>query len=242
MHPLIEIKNLKQQYGKSVIYNGLNLQIPKVNTIGLVGPNGAGKTTLLKTITGILRPTHGDVFILGHSVLDKKQRRQARSQLSFLPQGFTVDGSLTAREFVEYNLWMRAFPNGSIRAVAQEALEAVELDEHASMKLRKFSGGMKQRAGIAAAIAGEPELVILDEPTAGLDPQQRRGLRQVLRNLTSSVLLSTHLVEDVASLAEHLIVINHGQISYSGSADVLSNTDDNSIDSLEKAYIGLLSS
>lgn len=237
---VINATGLTQKYGKQTVFSNLDIQIPSGKVTGLLGPNGAGKTTLLKTVTGILPAIAGEVAILGYRMSDRRSRRAALTHTSFLPQNFSADPALTIREFVEYNLWMRTFPKALTEQAAQVAIERVNLTDVSHKKLRTLSGGMRQRAGIAAAIAGEPELIILDEPTAGLDPAQRLEFRQLLSHLPSTILLSTHLVEDIESAAEHLVVLSEGRIVYSGSSSVLVRGGDRSVQSLEQRYIELL--
>ncbi|MFP7696941.1 ABC transporter ATP-binding protein [Trueperella sp. LYQ143] len=236
----INLCNFTQGYGKHTIFNELSLQIPSGGVIGLLGPNGAGKTTLLKSITGILKPKAGTVTIMGRAMSNAHERRLALQDLSFLPQDFSADPALTVRQFVEYNLWMRTFPKKQIADAAAHAIERVDLTKDANKKIRALSGGMRQRTGIAAAIAGTPQLIILDEPTAGLDPEQRAHFRQLLSQLNSTILLSTHLVEDVESAAQHLVVLSEGRVVHNGSSEVLVQDGDRSVRGLEQRYIELL--
>ena len=237
---IIEVSHLTQKYGRHIIFEDFSLNLPEGNIIGLLGPNGAGKTTLMKILTGILRPATGEVKILGASMCHAKSRRHVLAHLSFLPQAFSADPMLTVSQFIEYNLWMRTFPKKETPEAIRAAIDSVGLNEQAHSKLRTLSGGMRQRAGIAAAIAGHPDLIILDEPTAGLDPQQRAQFRQVLATLDTTVLLSTHLVEDIESVATHLVVLAQGRAVHNGSPDVLVRDGDRSVQGLEQQYINLL--
>ncbi|MDD7385317.1 MAG: ATP-binding cassette domain-containing protein [Actinomycetaceae bacterium] len=239
-HNAIEVEGLSQRYGKNVVLDGLSFSIPRGGVSGLLGPNGAGKTTLLHTLTGILQPAAGSIRMMGQPMEGRGARRKVLANLSFLPQDFSADPWLTVQEFVEYNLWMRTFPKDQTVDAATQAIERVGLTGDAKKKIKELSGGMRQRAGIAAAIAGEPRIIILDEPTAGLDPEQRSQFRDILRQLDSTVLLSTHLIEDVESVATHLLVLSDGRIVHDGSPDVLVRNGDRSVQALEQQYIALL--
>ena len=232
--------DLSQRYGKHTVLNGLSFRVPSGKITGLLGPNGAGKTTLLKTIIGLYTPASGSVSVLGNDMGTKKTRRQAQARLSFLPQDFSADGALTVAEFVEYNLWMRTYPKEQIHDAAAAAIADVGLTDSTSQKLRTLSGGMRQRAGIAAAIAGTPGIIVLDEPTSGLDPEQRTHFRKLLAGIDSTIILSTHLIEDVESSAHHLLVLSKGTLVYDGSPAVLIEGNDRSVAALEARYIDLL--
>ncbi len=240
MNKAITINNLSQKYGKHLVLEDLTLTFPENKVIGLLGPNGAGKTTLLKTIATILKPAAGSVQIFGKSIAEASARKEILTEISFLPQDFSADKHLTIRQFVEYNLWMRKFPRENIAKAAAEAIARVDLTEQAERKIRVLSGGMRQRAGIAAAIAGNPRLILLDEPTAGLDPAQRASFRALLAELEATIVISTHLIEDVESSANHLIVLTKGRVVHNGSPDILIQNGDRSVQALEAQYISLL--
>lgn len=233
--PGIEVEGLVQGYGKNTVLDGLNMRLPGRGVVGLVGPNGAGKTTLIRTIATLMAPRAGTVTIGGHRADSREGIDRIRRRLGYLPQGFTADDSLTVTDFVRYCLWMRGADDTAEPAAT--AIDKVGLAGAATKRLRELSGGMRQRAGLAAAIAGDPSLIILDEPTAGLDPSQRSAFRKIMRTLGDSlVLFSTHLIEDIHSLATDLVVMGEGAIKYHGHPSVLAPTGDASIDALEAAY------
>ncbi|MCI7689484.1 MAG: ATP-binding cassette domain-containing protein [Trueperella pyogenes] len=234
----INASNLSQGYGRAEVLHNLSFSLEGPGIVGLLGPNGAGKFTLIKTLITQYAPRSGDLHVLGTDVHDKKAVRTLRQQLGYLPQNHQADKSFTAYEFISYALWMREYDSALIAAATTDALAKVGLEQDAHTKLSKFSGGMYQRAGIAAAIAGEPSIIVLDEPTSGLDPQQRTQFRQVLRSLTNSLcILSTHLVEDVHVLADTLLVLNDGIVTYCGPTQFPESA---SIEDLEAHYAALL--
>jgi len=209
----------------------------------LLGPNGAGKTTLLRTLVTLLKPRAGELLSDGVVIDGRASIREFRRKLGYLPQGFSYDDAFSALDFVSYALWMREYPSARIVDEARSALGRVDLADRALSRMRELSGGMRQRVGIAAAIAGEPSLIVLDEPTAGLDPGQRFELRSLLSVVAkrSTIILSTHLIEDLAAIADHLIVLNDGRISYEGSAEMLREKENQSVEGLESVYRRLLS-
>ncbi|WP_182171530.1 ABC transporter ATP-binding protein [Flaviflexus equikiangi] len=222
----IKVSGLTQGYGRREVLKDFSLEVPDRSIVALVGPNGAGKTTLMRTIATLLKPKAGSIVVLGHDIATRQGRNFVRRNLGYLPQDFSADEKLTVEEYVEYSLWMRGLSKADIRTASQVAIGRVQLSQAKRVKLGELSGGMRQRAGIAAVTAGDPDLLILDEPTSGLDPEQRSQFREVLRAVDSRlVLISTHLIVDVASLADFLIVIAEGSLAYAGSADILREGD-----------------
>lgn len=238
----IATEHLTQRYGRTVALDDIALSVPTRSVVGLLGPNGAGKTTLMRTVATLMPVQTGSVHVLGRDLSVRSEVRAVRSELGYLPQAFTADESMRTGDYVGYNLWLRGVEHAAIGTAVERALERTGLSDRASTRLSKLSGGMRQRAGIAAATAGEPPLVLLDEPTVGLDPAQRTAFRAMVRELKQcTVLLSTHLVEDVVSLCQHVIVVNDGRIAYAGPPGVLTAHGE-SVDALEQAYLGLLRS
>lgn len=180
--------------------------------IGLVGPNGAGKTTLMRIIATLLHPTTGTVYWNGKDT--QKHGNALRQVLGYLPQDFGVYPEFTGRKFLWYLAEMKGLPSPLAKRRVEELLELVNLTRVADQRLTTYSGGMKQRIGIAQALLNDPELLIVDEPTAGLDPEERVRFRTLLASLTASriVLLSTHIVGDVEAVASRLVVLREGRI------------------------------
>ena len=182
---------------------------------GLLGPNGAGKSTLMKILAGLLEPTSGKVMLDALDLANPKDRLRHYERLGYLPQDFGFHGHLTGERMLSFLLELKGVtgPRGR-KALVSELLERVNLTQAAKRKVREYSGGMRQRLGIAQALAGDPRLVIVDEPTAGLDPEERLRFYRLLSELAVGrlILLSTHIVEDVATLCPKFAVIRKGKL------------------------------
>ena len=214
----IEVRDLTVRFGRRTALNGLDLEVG-AGVNALLGPNGAGKTTLLRVLATVVRPTSGGVRLSGVDPSDAAQVRDVRRRLGYLPQAFGYHRNFTVREFVEYMAWLKEVPPARVPSAVERAVEMVDLGDRADDRLKTLSGGMLRRAGIAQAVVNDPEFLLLDEPTVGLDPEQRVGFRDLLRELGSSacVLLSTHLVEDVAATAHTVTVVQAGRRVWSGT-------------------------
>ncbi len=191
---------------------GIDLDVPP-GMFGLLGPNGAGKTTLMRILAGLLEPTSGSVTLDGEDVV--ADPRRVRRRLGYLPQEFGFYPHLTGEKMLVYLLRLKGVEApGGLDRLAAELLERVNLTSAAKRKLKSYSGGMRQRLGIAQAIAGDPRIVIVDEPTAGLDPEERMRFYRLLTELAADriVLLSTHIVEDVAVLCPRFAIIRAGRL------------------------------
>lgn len=186
---------------------------------GLLGPNGAGKTTLLWLIVTLLPVRRGRLLIGEHDLSTGTGRSRARRELGFVPQRFSLAGELTVTETIAYAAWVHGLDRRECGEAARRALESVDLTELADQRTRFLSGGQRQRVGIAAALAHDPRVLILDEPTAGLDPGQRLRVREVVAALGEdrTVLISTHLIEDVAHLCSRVGVLAGGRIEFHGT-------------------------
>ncbi len=210
---MLEIRSLVKVYpGPVTALKGVDLDVP-VGMFGLLGPNGAGKSTFMKILAGLLEPTSGSVLLDGQDILGRPER--VRSRLGYLPQEFGFYPHLSGEQMLMHLLRLKdVSAPGGLKALAGELLERVNLTFAAKRPVKSYSGGMRQRLGIAQAIAGDPRLVIVDEPTAGLDPEERLRFYHLLAELAESriVLLSTHIVEDVAVLCPQFAVIRGGQL------------------------------
>jgi ABC-type multidrug transport system ATPase subunit len=216
----IEIKALNKIYrGNVQALNNLDLTIPN-GMYGLLGPNGAGKTTLMRILAGILRPTSGSLSIGSHNATTERGRTAVKRILGYLPQDLGVYPDLTAYEFLDYIGILKGLDNRQARqGRVNELLELVALSDVAKRRLKTFSGGMKRRVGIAQALLNDPELLIVDEPTAGLDPEERIRFRNMLADLGGNriVLLSTHIVEDIAQTCQKLAIMQRGRVIFQGT-------------------------
>jgi ABC-2 type transport system ATP-binding protein len=239
----VVVDDLRQGYGGSVVIKGLSLTLESGIT-ALLGPNGAGKTTLLRTLATVLPPRAGKVIIDGVAVDDERSARAVRDEIGYLPQNFGFDPQMAVADFVEYAAWMRGVPAGIRRAAVQDALVRVDLVDQRRAKMRKLSGGMQRRAGIAWAIVGSPRLVLLDEPTVGLDPRQRLQFRRIITELKDAVVvLSTHLIDDVEAIGDRVVVLHSGAAEFDGSVAelaALSRPEVPGHSDLERAYMHLL--
>jgi len=210
---MLSVRNLVKVYpGPVTALQGVSLDIG-TGMFGLLGPNGAGKSTFMRILAGVLEPTSGSVTLDGRDVLAEPSALW--SVLGYLPQDFGFFPHLTGEAMLEYLLQLKGVASGKeTRKLAASLLERVNLAHAAKRKVKEYSGGMRQRLGIAQAVAGDPRLIIVDEPTAGLDPEERHRFYRILAELAEqrTVLLSTHIVEDVAVLCPRFAVIRNGQV------------------------------
>lgn len=224
----LQLQHLSKCYGAKQAVNDVSTTLTP-GVYGLLGANGAGKTTLMRMICGVLKPTSGRICLDGKTIEELGERYY--SHLGYMPQDFGFYPDFTAREFMLYMAAVKGLDKKQAKTRTKELLELVNLRDVADKKIKSFSGGMKQRLGIAQAELNAPDILILDEPTAGLDPKERVRFRNLIKDLgeESIVLLSTHIVSDVEHIADTVLMMKAGQIIYNGSAD--------EIDDLEKFYL-----
>lgn len=218
MQIAIEHLNLVYPTGKKALSDiSLTLQSPSL--IGLLGPNGAGKSTLMKLLVAGLLPTSGSITVDGEPL--GKCERELKAKLGCLPQHFGLYDELTVWQFLDYMAALKGIKDS--RNAINASIEATGLEEKRKARIRTLSGGQRQRVGIAQALLGEPEFLIFDEPTVGLDPEERIRFRNFFSQTAQDklVLLSTHIIEDVQSVCNQLIVISHGQILFAGTPEAL---------------------
>ena len=223
IHPwAVCTEELQVRAGRHLAVDRLDLTLGTA-VHGLLGPNGAGKTTLMRALATVTKPAGGRLTLLGQLVDGRTDLRQVRRGLGYLPQQFGFYPRFTVREFVEYMAWLKEMPKAEVPGAVQRAIDRVGLTAKAGARMRTLSGGMLRRAGIAQAIVNDPAVLLLDEPTVGLDPEQRLDFRELLRDLglDSCVLVSTHLVEDVAAACTDVVLINEGRLVYQGTPDDL---------------------
>lgn len=200
-------------YKGSSVLTGINLLL-RPGITGVLGVNGAGKTTLFNAITGLKKIDTGSITIDGSPA---GSRAIDATRLAYMTQGMTFPGFLTLRQVVSYVLWMRGHRWREATAHAMTALDAVDLADRATRPVKALSGGMQRRLALAASIGGTPDLLLLDEPSTGLDPEQRHIMVELVRNLGGTVLLSSHILEDVLALADRIIVLHDQHVAFDGS-------------------------
>ena len=216
----LTIERLSKRYGQHWALRELSLRIAP-GLLGLVGPNGAGKTSSMRMIATLLEPTEGTIRWNGQDI--RTHGQVLRQVLGYLPQDFGIYPEFTGRQFLRYLAAMKGLPSSLVHRRVNEVLEVANLEAEADRKLPTYSGGMKQRLGIAQALLNDPELLIVDEPTAGLDPAERVRFRTLLASLTRNriVLLSTHIISDVEAVANRLIILQGGRVLSDTTPDAL---------------------
>ena len=214
----VDINGVTRKFGAARAVDGVSWQAG-TGVYGLLGPNGAGKTTLLRMMATVIRPTGGALRLLDRDPTAYAECRELRRRLGYLPQNLGYYPGFTVAEFVEYFALLKDMPPARVPAAVARSIERVGLGEKARAKLRTLSGGMLRRVGIAQAIVNDPHLLLLDEPTAGLDPEQRVDFRALLREIgdRATVVISTHLVEDVAAACGEVALMNAGRIVFRGT-------------------------
>jgi ABC-type multidrug transport system ATPase subunit len=207
----LTINHLGKRYGQHWALRQISLRC-EPGLLGLVGPNGAGKTTLMRMIATLLEPTEGTISWNGQDI--RTHGAALRQALGYLPQEFGIYPEFTGRQFLRYLSEMKGLPKPLAHRRVDEVLEIVQMEQVADRKLPTYSSGMKQRVGIAQALLNDPELLIVDEPTAGLDPAERVRFRTLLASLTSNrvIILSTHIISDVEAVASRLMILREGRV------------------------------
>ena len=216
----LRLDRLTKQYKQKLAVDRIDLEL-KCGVYGLLGANGAGKTTLMRMICDIQEPTSGEIFCNGQNI--REMGEEYRDRLGYLPQNFGYYPEFTAYKFLLYIASLKGLGKEQAAVRAQYLLEMVGLADQKKQKIKTFSGGMKQRLGIAQAMLNEPEILILDEPTAGLDPKERVRFRNLISSFSKDkiVLLSTHIVSDVEYIADEILVMKDGRLIHRGAPEVV---------------------
>ena len=218
----IKLRDLFKSYGPVMALNGLNLEVPKGSLYGLLGPNGAGKSTALRIICTLLSPDSGHIEVGGHNVLFEE--KETRRRLGYVAQDVAIDKILTGRELLQLQGDLYHLDKKYKRKRIEELIERLDMHEWIDRRCGSFSGGMKRRLDLSSGLLHEPELLILDEPTVGLDIESRSviwGLLKELRNKETTILLSSHYLEEVDELADEMAIIDKGKVIASGKPDDL---------------------
>ena len=228
---MIEIKNVTKKYGDFVAVNNISFQVKDREIVGFLGPNGAGKTTTMNMITGFIEPTKGEIIINGNDI--SKKPKKAKREIGYMPENVPLYLDLTPREFVRYMAELKYVPRKERKKEVERVLEEIGLLEVQNKLIRNLSRGYKQRVSMAGAIVGNPDVLILDEPTVGLDPKQITEIRNLIKSLgkNHTVILSSHILSEVSQICEKVVIINKRKIVAIDTPQKLENAtkDDNSV-------------
>lgn len=209
---MIEVKNITKKYGSFTAVDNISFKIEEGEIIGLLGPNGAGKSTTMNMITGYIEPTKGEIIINGYDI--SRKPRKAKSQIGYMPEGVPLYSDLTVKEFVTYMAELKKVDRKTRKEKVEKIIEQTGLKDVEKKLTRNLSRGYKQRVSMAGALVGEPKILILDEPTVGLDPKQITEIRALIKELgkTHTVILSSHILSEVSQICNKVIIINKGKI------------------------------
>jgi ABC-2 type transport system ATP-binding protein len=209
---MIEVKNLTKYYGKRLAVDNISFSIGKGEVVGFLGPNAAGKTTTMRIITGYLSPTQGTVSVAGYDIITHSL--EARRHIGYLPESVPLYTDMTVRSYLDFLARLRGVHSNRIRSRLDEVIERCHLEEYSDVYIGKLSKGYRQRVGIAQAIVHEPEVLILDEPTVGIDPIQIASTRQLIKDLGKehTVVLSTHILPEVSMTCQRAVIIHQGKV------------------------------
>ncbi len=237
---LIKTNQLTKKYGAVPVVNGLNLEVKSGEIFGFLGPNGAGKTTTIKMLTGLLDPTEGEIFICGYDI--KKQPTEAKAVMAYVPDQPKLYNKLSAREFLLLISSLYRVPKDIAQERAEQLLSMFELQDRADELLESYSHGMRQKVVLAAALIHQPKVILLDEPTVGLDPASARLLKDILQELArqgAAVFVSTHILEIAERMCHRVGILNDGRLIAQGSPEELREKIGHGGDSLEDIFLEL---
>ncbi|MCR8632139.1 ABC transporter ATP-binding protein [Paenibacillus radicis (ex Xue et al. 2023)] len=220
---MIEVRNLTKHYGKHVAVDHVSFTIADGEIVGFLGPNGAGKSTTMNIMTGYMASTEGEVIISGHNILDEPEK--AKSKIGYLPEQPPLYSDMKVDEYLNFVADIKKVKSSQKKAMIEEIKEMVRITDVSNRLIKNLSKGYKQRVGLAQAMIGNPEIIILDEPTVGLDPKQIIEMRDVIKTLGNkhTVILSSHILSEVSAVCDRVIIINKGKIVTSETPDKLSN-------------------
>ena len=209
---MIEVKNVTKKYGSTIAVNDISFDVKDGEVVGFLGPNGAGKSTTMNMITGFIEPTKGQIIINGNDI--SKKPRKAKKQIGYMPENVPLYYELTTKEFISYMAELKLVKRSERKKEVEKVIEEAGLQNVKNKLIRNLSRGYKQRVSLAGALVGNPDVIILDEPTVGLDPKQITEIRSLIKELGKkhTVILSTHILSEVSQICERVIIINKGQI------------------------------
>ena len=218
---VVEVRNLTKRYGKHIAVEGLSFTVEKGQIYGFLGPNGAGKSTTMNIMTGYLAPTDGEVLISGHDMM--KDPEEAKQCIGYLPEVPPVYPDMTVSEYLKFAAELKHIPKEERKQNISEVMELTKVTEVSERLIKNLSKGYRQRVGLAQAILGEPDVVILDEPMVGLDPRQIIEMRDLIRELgrKHTVILSSHILSEVSAVCDHIMIISGGKLIASDTAEGL---------------------
>ncbi len=230
---MIEIKNVTKKYGKFLAVDNISFEIQDGEIIGLLGPNGAGKSTTMNMITGFIEPTEGTIVIDGYDM--SKKPKKAKREIGYMPEGVPLYTDMTVKEFVTFMAEIKKVDKKQRKEKVQKIIEQTGLKDVEKKLTRNLSRGYKQRVSMAGALVGEPKILILDEPTVGLDPKQITEIRSLIKELgkTHTVILSSHILSEVSQICNKVIIINKGKIV---AIDTPENLE-NKVSSQNRVYV-----
>ena len=228
---MIQVENITKKYGSFTAVNDISFEIDEGEIVGFLGPNGAGKSTTMNMITGFIEPTKGRIIVDGYDISQKPKK--AKKQIGYMPEGVPLYSDLTVKEFVTYMAELKGCNSKTKREKVQKVLEETGLTEVQNKLTKNLSRGYKQRVSMAGALVGDPKVIILDEPTVGLDPKQVTEIRTLIKELgkTHTVILSSHILSEVSQICNRVIIINRGKIVAIDTPENLENkvVENNSI-------------
>lgn len=229
---MIEVRNLVKKYGNHVAVDHLNFTVEKGKIYGFLGPNGAGKSTTMNMITGYIASTEGDILIDGHNILEEPE--EAKKRIGYLPEIPPLYQDMTVREYLEFAAELKSIPKEKKKSNIEEVMSTTKVEDVKNRLIKNLSKGYKQRVGLAQALLGYPEIIILDEPTVGLDPKQIIEIRDLIKGLgrKHTVILSSHILSEVSAVCDHVLIIDKGRLVASDSPENLSKlmAGDNSLE------------
>lgn len=221
---MIEVKNITKKYGSFTAVDNISFKIEEGEIIGLLGPNGAGKSTTMNMITGYIEPTEGEIKVEGYDI--SKKPKKAKAQIGYMPEGVPLYSDLTVKEFVTYMAELKKVDRKTRKEKVEKIIEQTGLKDVEKKLTRNLSRGYKQRVSMAGALVGEPKILILDEPTVGLDPKQIIEIRNLIKKLgkNHTLIISSHILSEISQICERVIIINKGQIVAVDSPEHLEDT------------------